>query len=141
MTLTYTLSFPAENDEFVNIEDARDVAFEVSQETGTTIYVYENFGLSSNKVEEVTAWTMNNYYPDKMAKMGTELLDKVKGLTDTYLTRYIVRYDNQYGEHYSQFVTATSEFSARWSAQQDPDVRDIIEVVKSSRQWHKPPTN
>ena len=57
MTLTYTLSFPAENDEFTNIEDARDVAFEVSQETGTTIYVYENFGLSSNKVEEVTATT------------------------------------------------------------------------------------
>ena len=55
MNLTYTLSFPAENDEFLRLEDARDVAFEVSQETGATIYVYENFGLSSNKVEEVTA--------------------------------------------------------------------------------------
>ena len=52
----------------------------------------------------------------------------------TNLTRFIVRYDNQYGEHYSQFVTATSEASARWTVQQEFDVRDIIEVVKSSRQ-------
>lgn len=53
LTLTYTLSFPAENDEFVNLDDARDVAFEVATETGETIYIYENFGASSNLVEQV----------------------------------------------------------------------------------------
>ena len=55
LTLTYSLSWPAENDEFLNVDDARDVAFEVAQETGATIYIYENFGASSNKIEEVTA--------------------------------------------------------------------------------------
>lgn len=55
LTLTYTLSWPADNDEFINVDDARDVAFEVAQETGTTIYIYENFGASSNKIEEVAA--------------------------------------------------------------------------------------
>ena len=53
--LTYTLSFPADNDEFVSVDDARDVAFEVAQETGAVIYIYENFGASSNKIEEVAA--------------------------------------------------------------------------------------
>jgi hypothetical protein len=53
--LTYTLSWPAENDEFIKLEDAREVAFAVSQETGATIHVYENFGVSSNLIEEVTA--------------------------------------------------------------------------------------
>jgi hypothetical protein len=53
--LTYTLSFPADNDEFIKLEDARDVAFEVATETGETIYIYENFGASSNLVEEVGA--------------------------------------------------------------------------------------
>jgi len=53
--LTYSLSYPAENDEFFNLDDARDVAFEVSVETGETIYIYENHGASSNKIEEVTA--------------------------------------------------------------------------------------
>ena len=52
---TYTLSWPADNDEFVNLNDARDVAFEVAQESGEVIYIYENFGASSNKIEEVTA--------------------------------------------------------------------------------------
>ena len=55
LTLTYTLSWPAENDEFINLDDARDVAFEVSMETGATIYIYENHGASSNKIEEVAA--------------------------------------------------------------------------------------
>ena len=53
--ITYTLSFSAENDEFINLDDARDVAFGVAQETGATIYIYENFGASSNKIEEVAA--------------------------------------------------------------------------------------
>jgi hypothetical protein len=53
--LTYTLSFPADNDEFIKLEDARDVAFEVSTETGETIYIYENFGASSNLIEQVAA--------------------------------------------------------------------------------------
>ena len=55
LTLTYTLSFPAENDEFINLDDARDVAFEVSLETGATVYIYQHHGASSNKIEEVTA--------------------------------------------------------------------------------------
>ena len=55
LTLTYSLSFPADNDEFINLDDARDVAFEVARETGTTIFIYENHGASSNKIEEVTA--------------------------------------------------------------------------------------
>ncbi len=53
--LSYSLSWPAENDEFLCVGDARDVAFEVAQETETTIYIYENHGASSNKIEEVTA--------------------------------------------------------------------------------------
>ena len=53
--LTYSLSWPADNDEFISLDDARDVAFEVAQETGATVYIYENFGASSNKVEEVAA--------------------------------------------------------------------------------------
>ena len=53
--LTYTLSFPADNDEFVSLDDARDVAFEVALESGEVIYIYENFGASSNKIEEVAA--------------------------------------------------------------------------------------
>jgi hypothetical protein len=53
--LTYTLSFPAENDEFTNLDNARDVAFEVSLEYGETIYIYENFGASSNLIETVLA--------------------------------------------------------------------------------------
>lgn len=53
--ITYTLSFPAENDEFVYLDQARDVAFEVAQETGATIYIYENFGASSNLIEQVAA--------------------------------------------------------------------------------------
>ena len=55
LTLTYSLSFPADNDEFIHLDDARDVAFEASLETGATIFIYENHGASSNKVEEVTA--------------------------------------------------------------------------------------
>ena len=55
LTLTYSLSFPADNDEFINLDDARDVAFEVAMETGETILIYENHGASSNKIEEVKA--------------------------------------------------------------------------------------
>jgi len=53
--LTYTLSWPADNDEFVKLDDARDVAFEVSLETGEVVYLYENHGTSSNLIEEVRA--------------------------------------------------------------------------------------
>jgi hypothetical protein len=53
--ITYTLSWPAENDEFINLDDARDVAFEVSLETGASVDIYQNFGASSNKIEEVVA--------------------------------------------------------------------------------------
>lgn len=53
--ITYTLSWPADNDEFINLDDARDVAFEVAKECGEVIYIYENFGASSNKIEEVAA--------------------------------------------------------------------------------------
>ena len=55
LTLTYSLSWPADNDEFIRLDDARDVAFEVSLETGATVYIYEHHGASSNKIEEVTA--------------------------------------------------------------------------------------
>ena len=53
--ITYTLSWPAENDEFINLDDARDVAFEVSRETGALIEIYQNFGASSIVVEVVNA--------------------------------------------------------------------------------------
>jgi hypothetical protein len=53
--LTYTLSWPADNDEFVNLDDARDVAFEVSLETGALIEIYQNFGAASIVVETVNA--------------------------------------------------------------------------------------
>jgi len=53
--LTYTLSFPADNDEFINLDEARDVAFEIAQETGEVINIYETFGASSNLIEVVSA--------------------------------------------------------------------------------------
>jgi hypothetical protein len=55
LMITYTLSFPAENDEFINLNDARDVAFEIANETGEVINIYENFGASSNLIEAVRA--------------------------------------------------------------------------------------
>jgi hypothetical protein len=55
LMVTYTLSFPAENDEFINLNDARDVAFEIANETGEVINIYENFGASSNLIEAVRA--------------------------------------------------------------------------------------
>ena len=53
--ITYTLSWPADNDEFVNLDDARDVAFEVSLETGALVEIYQNFGAASIVVETVNA--------------------------------------------------------------------------------------
>ena len=50
---TYTLSFPADNDEFINLDDARDVALEWANATNSPIYIYENFGGSSYLVEVV----------------------------------------------------------------------------------------
>ena len=50
------------------------------------------------------------------------------------LTRYIVRYDDIHGRHWSQFVEANTVDGAMVIASQDPDVDTIVEVVKSGRQ-------
>lgn len=53
--LTYMLSAPLYNEEFVHLDEARDVAFEIAQETGEAVNIYETFGASSNLIEVVTA--------------------------------------------------------------------------------------
>lgn len=53
--LTYVLSAPLYNEEFVHLEDARDVAFEIANETGEAVSIYETFGASSNLIEVVQA--------------------------------------------------------------------------------------
>lgn len=53
--LTYMLSAPFNNEEFINLDEARDVAFEIAQETGEVINIYETFGASSNLIEVVSA--------------------------------------------------------------------------------------
>ena len=51
------------------------------------------------------------------------------------LVRYIVRYDDIHGHHWSKFVEANTAEGARVIARfQDPDVVTIVEVVKSGRQ-------
>ena len=58
--LTYTLQY-AENgiecdgEDYVNLDDARDIAFEVSSITMRAVHIYEHFGASSNLIETVTA--------------------------------------------------------------------------------------
>lgn len=53
--LTYMLSAPFNNEEFINLDEARDIAFEIAQETGEVINIYETFGASSNLIEVVSA--------------------------------------------------------------------------------------
>jgi len=43
------------DDEFVNLDEARDVAFEISAETNRRINVYETWGLSEHLVESILA--------------------------------------------------------------------------------------
>lgn len=58
--LTYTLQY-AENgiecdgEDYVELDDARDIAFEVSSITLRSVHIYEHFGASSNLIETVTA--------------------------------------------------------------------------------------
>ncbi len=58
--ITYCLAFAdcgvtACGDEFVRLDDARDVAWEISAETNRKVNVIECFGLSECLVEEVLA--------------------------------------------------------------------------------------
>ena len=53
--LTYMLSAPLYNEEFINLDEARDVAFEIATETGEAVSIFETFGASSNLIETVTA--------------------------------------------------------------------------------------
>ena len=50
------------------------------------------------------------------------------------MARFIVRYDDTFGQSWSQFVTATDATEAHNKAEQDPEVASIFEVVLSSRQ-------
>ena len=58
--LTYTLTY-AENDiecdgeNYTHLDDARDIAWEVSSITMRSVHIYEHFGASSNLIETVTA--------------------------------------------------------------------------------------
>jgi len=58
--LTYALMFSADGclvdgELYTNLDDARDVAFNVSQECGLEVSICQEFGLSSNVIETVLA--------------------------------------------------------------------------------------
>ena len=58
--ITYVLAFAdcgvtADGDEFVKLEDARDIAFDISAETNRRINIIECFGASEHLVESVLA--------------------------------------------------------------------------------------
>ena len=58
--LTYALMFTDNGclvygEEYGNIDDARDVAFEASLETGMRVAICEFFGISENVIETVLA--------------------------------------------------------------------------------------
>ena len=58
--LTYALMFAddgglVDGEEYVNLDDARDVAFEMSLETGMRVAICEFFGISENVIETVLA--------------------------------------------------------------------------------------
>jgi hypothetical protein len=55
MQITYELSHVSDSDTYESLDVARDVAFDISLESGETITIYECFGASMNKIEEVTA--------------------------------------------------------------------------------------
>lgn len=60
-TMTYTLyfdetGFQADPDTYTSLDEARDIAFEISQEhDNATIRIYESFGASETVVERVWA--------------------------------------------------------------------------------------
>ncbi len=54
--LIFSSGFSACGDEFVNLDDARDVAFSISEESGgAEVQIFESFGVSSNLIETVFA--------------------------------------------------------------------------------------
>lgn len=58
--LTYTLQYAESNiecdgEDYVDISDARDIAWEMSSITLRTVHIYEHFGASSNLIETVKA--------------------------------------------------------------------------------------
>jgi hypothetical protein len=58
--LTYALMFAdngclVDGEEYVNLDDARDVAFEWSAETNRRVAICEFFGISENVIETVLA--------------------------------------------------------------------------------------
>lgn len=58
--LTYALMFSdngclVDGEEYVDLDNARDVAFEVSLETGMRVAICEFFGISENVIETVLA--------------------------------------------------------------------------------------
>ncbi len=60
LMVTYYLAFAdcgvtACEDEFANVDDARDVAWEISAETNRKVNVIECFGASEHLVEQVLA--------------------------------------------------------------------------------------
>jgi len=62
--LTYALMFSdngclVDGEEYINLDDARDVAFEVSVETNRSIDICESFGISENVIETVLTSAVN----------------------------------------------------------------------------------
>jgi hypothetical protein len=60
LAVTYYLSFAdcgviACDDEFVSLDQARDVAFDISAETNRKVAIVECFGASENLIEEILA--------------------------------------------------------------------------------------
>jgi hypothetical protein len=57
---TYTLVYAdcdieCDGEDYVNLDDARDIAFEMSAITMRRINIFEHFGCSSNLIESVLA--------------------------------------------------------------------------------------
>lgn len=53
--ILYTLSHVSDSDEYVDLDVARDVAFDISLESGEAVEIYERFGASENLIETVKA--------------------------------------------------------------------------------------
>lgn len=58
--MTYTLMFsdngaPVDGIGYPSLDEARDVAFDVSLETGTEVEIFQEFGAAFNVVERVLA--------------------------------------------------------------------------------------
>jgi hypothetical protein len=60
LTLTYALMFAdngflVDGEDYTNLDEARDIAFDISAETDRRVAICESFGVSQNIIETVLA--------------------------------------------------------------------------------------